>query len=296
MNDDKRADGRQAAHHSPACSTAPNAPDKPDRPDRPGGPVRPDKSDQGTRERLLAAAAEVFAEHGYKSATVREICRRAGANVAAVNYHFGGKDNLYAAMLGHYMRTCQATYPLDEGAPPGSPPEQRLRAFVRGLVQRILGGGDDPVSEAHGKLVSLELIDPTPACDTLLREHITPVNDLLADILRGMLGARADDPYVLRTCLLAIFGHISFHYSGRAAIDHFYGREQLTPEVLERIADGVTRFTLGGIVAMAAPSRNPGEADDTGCTAPPEGAAASNARHRPPARAPASGDNGALPA
>lgn len=215
--------------------------------------------------------------------------------MAAVNYHFGGKDNLYAAMLGHYMRTCQAAYPLDEGAPSGSPPEQRLRAFVRGLVQRILGGGNNPISEAHGKLVSLELIDPTPACDTLLREHIAPVNDLLADILRGLLGTRADDPYVLRTCLLAIFGHISFHYSGRAAIDHFYGREQLTPEVLERIADGVTRFTLGGIGAMAAPSRSPCEADDTGGTPPPEGGAAPDARRRPPARAPDPHNDGALP-
>lgn len=222
------------------------------------------KQDQGTRERLLAVAAEVFAEHGYKSATVREICRRAGANVAAVNYHFGGKDKLYAAMLAHYMCTCQAAFPLDVGVTPDSPPRERLRAFVHGLVQRILGGGDDPVSEAHGKLVSLELIDPTPACDGLLREHIAPVNDLLADILRGLLGPAADDPDVLRTCLLAIFGHISFHYSGRAAIVHFYGHEELTPEVLYRIAEGVTRFTLGGILAMSGNSACPATNTATG--------------------------------
>lgn len=257
MNDTIRTTARQAGARraAPVSGTG--------QPDQAGQQVR---HDQGTRERLLAAAARVFAERGYKSATVRDICRRASANVAAVNYHFGGKDNLYAAMLDHYMRACQAAFPLDAGVTPESPPEARLHAFVHGLVQRILGGGNDPVSEAHGKLVSLEFIDPTPACDLLLREHIAPVNDLLVDILRGLLGPAADDPDVLCTCLLAIVGHISYHYNGRAAIAHFCGHEELTPEALRRIADGVTRFTLGGIMAMADASGSAAAPDNPAAT------------------------------
>jgi len=49
-----------------------------------------------TRARLLDAAREVFSEHSFQGATVREICRRAEANVAAVNYHFGNKEGLLA--------------------------------------------------------------------------------------------------------------------------------------------------------------------------------------------------------
>jgi AcrR family transcriptional regulator len=48
-----------------------------------------------TREKLLEAAGQIFAEHGFQAATVREICSRAGANVAAINYYFGDKVELY---------------------------------------------------------------------------------------------------------------------------------------------------------------------------------------------------------
>ena len=52
-----------------------------------------------TTQRLLAAATEVFAEVGYRAATLREICRRGQANLAAVNYHFRDKEHLYAAVV-----------------------------------------------------------------------------------------------------------------------------------------------------------------------------------------------------
>ena len=52
-----------------------------------------------TRKRLLGAATDVFAEHGYHGGTVREICRVAKVNLALVNYHFGDKMALYTEVL-----------------------------------------------------------------------------------------------------------------------------------------------------------------------------------------------------
>ena len=68
-----------------------------------------EEKDLETRARLLNAAARLFAEHGFARVTVRDICRKARANVAAVNYHFGGKDGLYQAVMRMAMETMQGT-------------------------------------------------------------------------------------------------------------------------------------------------------------------------------------------
>jgi AcrR family transcriptional regulator len=52
-----------------------------------------------TRERLLQAATRLFADNGYRGASVRDICNLAGANPGAVSYHFGGKRQLYRSVL-----------------------------------------------------------------------------------------------------------------------------------------------------------------------------------------------------
>src|SRR5215831_603525 len=92
-----------------------------------------------TRERLLEAAGEVFAKHGFRDTTIREICEKAKANVAAVNYHFGDKEELYAAVFD-YARSC-AVAQFDQPALPQIPAEERLRAFVRAVLTRFFDEG-----------------------------------------------------------------------------------------------------------------------------------------------------------
>ena len=65
-----------------------------------------------TRQRLLEAAGQVFAEQGFRAATVRDICQRAGANIAAVNYHFGDKEALYREVITDSARQALARYPI----------------------------------------------------------------------------------------------------------------------------------------------------------------------------------------
>src|SRR5580658_9085542 len=89
-----------------------------------------------TRQRLLDAAGRAFAEFGFRDATVRDICKRASANVAAVNYHFGDKERLYAAAIDYWVRQSYEKFPPLMGVAPQDPPLQRLRAFVVSLLLR----------------------------------------------------------------------------------------------------------------------------------------------------------------
>ena len=77
--------------------------------------------DRETRERVLKAAAQLFADRGFKKVTVRDICRAARANVAAVNYHFGDKGGLYREVLQLAIETMRATNDAARAAGRGSP-------------------------------------------------------------------------------------------------------------------------------------------------------------------------------
>src|SRR4051812_14548808 len=91
-----------------------------------------------TRRRLITAAAEEFARHGFANARVRHIVDHAQANLAAVNYHFGGKDGLYRATLIVLASTGgRAPKPRAKLAT-SKPPEERLRRRVAAMLRRFV--------------------------------------------------------------------------------------------------------------------------------------------------------------
>ena len=142
-----------------------------------------------TRQRLLEAAGEIFAARGYRQATVREICRRAKANVAAVNYHFRDKEGLYAEVLEDAHRRALEKYPLDSPEYEALPAAGRLRVFIRHTVFKLF---DDDTSAHRFKLMAWEMIEPTAALDSLVANIIRPLEQRLTAIVRELLGPGAD--------------------------------------------------------------------------------------------------------
>src|SRR5262245_14123856 len=104
---------------------------------------------EGTKLRLLESAGEIFAEHGYRDATVREICRRAETNLSSVKYHFGDKEGLYRATLEYTIACSAEHYPYTSAESEWLTPHERLRAFIGIFLRRML----DPGRPAwHGRL------------------------------------------------------------------------------------------------------------------------------------------------
>jgi AcrR family transcriptional regulator len=195
-----------------------------------------------TRQRLLEAAGEVFAEDGFRKATIERICRRAGANIAAAHYHFGDKERLYAAVIEYSdgLATAQQ-HPMAAGRD-AAKPQDRLRTHLAAFLGRLLDRGRPAW---HGRLMAREMIDPTAALDRMIRDKIRANHQQLAAIVRELLGAgaRADD---VRLCVLSIVGQCLFYRHSAPVIARLY--PDLVPaEEIARIADHITRFSLAAM-------------------------------------------------
>src|SRR5277367_7171795 len=92
----------------------------------------------GTRTKLLDAAGQVFAESGFRSATVREICARAGVNIALVNYHFGDKLELYTEVL-RYSICASGNEIIHKAIDSAAPPGKAFRELIRAMLLKIYG-------------------------------------------------------------------------------------------------------------------------------------------------------------
>ncbi|GAB3154502.1 TetR/AcrR family transcriptional regulator [Amycolatopsis sp. NPDC004378] len=98
-----------------------------------------------TRSQLLDAAEHLFAEHGFRGASVRAITERAGANLAAVGYHFGSKAELLAAVVRRVVEPITAAQAagLDRllARTPHPPVADLVEAFAGPLFDAMLAGG-----------------------------------------------------------------------------------------------------------------------------------------------------------
>jgi AcrR family transcriptional regulator len=211
------------------------------------------QSKVGTEQRLLEAAGEMFAEHGYQSATTRQICERAGANIAAVNYHFGDKEGLYLAVLRSVPKAHAVKYPANVGLSSQATAEQKLHAYIRSLLHRVF---DEGRPGWHTKIMAREMIEPTRALDMLVEEVARPVHQELASIIRELLGSRASDT-VVRLCTLSILSQCVYYHHARPVIRRLYPEQRYGAEDIEQLADHITKFSLAALKAFSWQQEDP---------------------------------------
>lgn len=211
------------------------------------------------KERVLKAACKVFAEKGYRDATHAEICRRAGANVAAVNYYFTSKESLYKAVFQHLTQESERLYPLDGGLPVTEPPEQRLHAFIHAHLSRMF----DPerLGDLH-RIRMAELFDPTGLLKEMLARQLARDREHIQRILREMLGPDAP-PRAVDWCEMSIVAQCFI--AGRGPADRgpraMFG---LHPADVRLLARHILEFSLGGIRAVRRPAADSGHVHGTG--------------------------------
>jgi len=202
------------------------------------------KTTSKTRAAIMEAAGEIFAEEGYPKATVRDICRQAGANIAAINYHFGDKKGLYLAVLKHYQELSFQAYPPNLGIDEFQSPEEKLRAFIRAFLMRIM---DEGRPAWFGKLLAREFTQPTWAFDILVEETIRPSFQILTSIVASILSKRAKEREV-RLCSMSIVGQCLYFRHSHPVITRLFPGEVFGPKQIDELTDHITSVSLYGLL------------------------------------------------
>lgn len=205
-----------------------------------------------TKTRLLEAAGEEFAEKGFDAARVRSICRRAGVNLAAVNYHFGDKERLYTEAVLEAHRC--GTELLPESIFQGGDPAEQLRAYIHHFLSNVLALRGDP--KWHHTLILREMLEPTSASEVLVREGIRPRFERLLGILRKVCPDA--DERRLHALGFSVVGQCLHYKMARAVSERLIGSEAYETLDLEFLTDHIASFCIAAL-GLGPPLNQAGE-------------------------------------
>lgn len=197
-----------------------------------------------TRQALLDAAEELFAERGFAAVGNRELVACAGVNLAAIQYHFGSKLELYLETVRRAVQRPQIQAPwnaLCESAPTRLGAARALARFVRQLTASLLSKSE---LNACARLMLREAMHPSDALPDVVRSFTRPHEDLLASVIARIVpGAPPEETRLAaRGVLGQVFHHHLFRPFFQERPDESYG-----PAALAAIADYIVRFSLRGL-------------------------------------------------
>jgi AcrR family transcriptional regulator len=209
-----------------------------------------------TRERLLDAASELFAERGFHGTKVREIAERAGVNLAAGNYHFGSKSALYLGVLRAQFAEIQALIAERGALPPvdlKSVSREQLIEVLKARIALMLDLLLGPPPGLHGTLMQREMCDPSEALPVIVEELINPSRREMGQIVQRL--APGLSPRMVERCVMSIVGQVFFYRMMRPAMLLVLGEKEYSRRFIRELAQHIADFSLGGMERLAVKSR-----------------------------------------
>ena len=184
-----------------------------------GGYARGDE----TRQKVIDAALEIFGTLGLEAASTRAITRRAGVNLPALHYYFGGKDGLYQACaihIGDRMETYlkPAGSAIEAALSGAVPPVQVRLDLLHGLldaVAEVMIGSREP--ESWVRFMIREQASPSAVFDILYTRFMSTLIELAAALLGGLM-ERSPDERDVKVRAIGLIGQIVFFRAGRETV------------------------------------------------------------------------------
>ena len=205
---------------------------------------RTERSDGAeTRQHILQVAGRVFADRGFARATSREICQAAGANLAAVNYHFGGKDGLYDAVLLEAHGQLVRLDDLESIAAAKLGHKAKLRMLIGLFVSRSSG----PALPWGLKVLVHELMAPSAHVPLLMRQAVLPKVQVIASLIAEVLDVPAEHSLVQRSLALVVLPCIMLVIAPREILRDVMPSLGSNPEAL---IEDMTTYSMAGLAAL----------------------------------------------
>lgn len=209
-------------------------------------PANGNESGDITRQKLLLAACELFATQGFGAASIRDIARKAGTNVAAINYHYETKENLYSESLKYVVRQIMAhRSAIVAEVPEGASRKTILEALRKAIEQEVRWYISSEAPEWHFQLILGCILTRNDILDTLFEQVFHP-NHLL---LKKLLCAACPDMDDRQASfwVYSIAAQIYFYAYARQPVRMELGLAEYTDEFISSIAEHITHTVVAGL-------------------------------------------------
>jgi len=187
-----------------------------------------------TKRRIIREACREFAEKGYDGATIRAICRRAGVNLASVNYHFSSKETLYKEVFAFMMDRDKKAGVNLEKTWNGDFGQWRkdLEAWLQSILTDISSG--DPLRRYKCLIFGRELLNPSPVFHKFFSNYMKPILDQIACHMGKVLpkDIPEDDLY---TEVFSVVSECVFYLHTKAIVQARFPGRDFTSENLSGI-------------------------------------------------------------
>ncbi len=198
---------------------------------------------QSTKERILAAAGELFAVQGFDGTTIRDICAKADVNLASVNYHFNDKENLFGEVIRFGFESAMSKYPPNYRFEEADTPEKKLRQFIWNILMRRY---DRELPSWFSVLISRHMPTAHEHVIPFFRKMKSESLQTLRNILKELIADNPDEQQ-LRFAESGIMGHILFHTRPAGKGDSFRIEDISSQAEFEEFVDRVYEFSIGGL-------------------------------------------------
>ena len=201
------------------------------------------KDGKETRTQILEAAGALIAEKGFAHTTNKSIAAKAGVDLASINYHFGGREGLYQAVLVEGHKSFIDIDELAQLAESILEPREKLGQFLKRLIENLLS-----IQGWQSRIFLQEFLSPSNRTAESIQKIVMPKASYLIKILHQITGIPETDP-AMKHCLISIMAPgVILLFTGDGGISPI--RLQKDQESRRRFIEHHIKFSLAGLDAV----------------------------------------------